>query len=142
MIALGLLVAGAAGAALLERERTETRALKLDPGRPQIDVRFVPDPEPPKECEVWLHNDNTVDGLFVAQILGEVFRVPQQRAFQVMMAAHRQGQGLVMVTGDCTRARALVDEANRRASDSPMPPFAVDATRAGFLFSVEERDAD
>jgi len=112
-------------------EGKEALALLREPDpskRFDIDLDFLekPEEEPPKNCEVWLLNDDTVEGFFVLDLLMEVFDLPRDRAFSTMQSAHSHGQGLVLIT-ECNAANGMVDKAKERAaSEYPQLEFLVE----------------
>ena len=75
--------------------------------------------EPPM-YRVLLHNDDYTTMDFVVQVLTEVFFLPEDRAFAVMLLVHHEGKGLC---GTFTRDVAQTKQAqvHRRAADAGFP---------------------
>lgn len=57
----------------------------------------VDEPKDPEQYRVLLHNDPVTPFWFVVQVLEEVWDLPHHQAYQVMMAAHTQGNAIVCV---------------------------------------------
>lgn len=50
--------------------------------------------KPPKQFGVFLLNDDYTTMDFVVEILMDVFRLPENQAFQIMLQIHHSGKGL------------------------------------------------
>ena len=75
---------------------------------------------PPRKYGVFLLNDDYTTMDFVVQVLTEVFFLPEDRAFAVMLLVHHEGKGLC---GTFTRDVAQTKQAqvHRRAADAGFP---------------------
>ena len=75
---------------------------------------------PPRKYGVFLLNDDYTTMDFVVQVLTEVFFLPEDRAFAVMLLVHHEGKGLC---GTFTRDVAQTKQAqvHRRAADAGVP---------------------
>jgi ATP-dependent Clp protease adaptor protein ClpS len=60
-------------------------------------TKVKPKVERPKLWKVILLNDDFTPREFVVQVLKAVFRMNQERAYQVMMTAHRKGACVIAV---------------------------------------------
>ena len=59
-------------------------------------VNEVTPAEPPMYAVI-VYNDATTEGNFAAHVMQEHFGIPRNRAHQIMMAAHRNGQAVVQI---------------------------------------------
>ncbi|MBY0308329.1 MAG: ATP-dependent Clp protease adaptor ClpS, partial [Phycisphaerales bacterium] len=57
-----------------------------------------PASKPLDQYKVLLHNDDVNEMLFVVQTICEIVPMPAQKAFTVMVEAHKSGVALVAVT--------------------------------------------
>lgn len=75
---------------------------------------------PPRKYGVFLLNDDYTTMDFVVQVLTEVFFLPEDRAFAVMLLVHHEGKGLC---GTFTRDVAQTKQAqvHRRAANAGFP---------------------
>ncbi|MGF6147207.1 ATP-dependent Clp protease adapter protein ClpS [Kingella potus] len=75
---------------------------------------------PPRKYGVFLLNDDYTTMDFVVQVLTEVFFLPEDRAFAVMLLVHNEGRGLC---GTYTRDVAQTKQAqvHQRAADAGFP---------------------
>ncbi|WP_315360920.1 ATP-dependent Clp protease adaptor ClpS [Neisseria bacilliformis] len=87
------------------RQSTDENAIKL---------------RPPRKYGVFLLNDDYTTMDFVVQVLTEVFFLPEDRAFAVMLLVHHEGKGLC---GTFNRDVAQTKQAqvHRRAADAGFP---------------------
>lgn len=93
--------------------RSELRRLAADPvgvrganeptggGVPvvQLEIRTRPKPkvEKPKRYRILMLNDDYTPMEFVVHVLQRFFSMPEQRAIEIMLRVHREGQALVGV---------------------------------------------
>jgi ATP-dependent Clp protease adaptor protein ClpS len=61
-------------------------------------ARTPPVSKPLDQYKVLLHNDDVNDMVFVVQSICEIVPMPTQKAFTVMVEAHKSGVALVTVT--------------------------------------------
>lgn len=88
------------------------------------DTNTVPDTKPktkrPRLYKVMLENDDFTPREFVVKVLKTVFRMSDDEAYLIMMAAHQQGNAVVSVyTRDIAESKA--NEATGMAKEAGHP---------------------
>lgn len=89
----------------------------------QLEINLIPVREkiaPPKRYGVFLYNDDYTTMDFVVEILTDIFRLPENRAVDIMLKIHYQGKGLC---GEFTRdiAETKQQQVQSRTSQAGFP---------------------
>jgi ATP-dependent Clp protease adapter protein ClpS len=97
-------------------------------------------PATPPMYAVLLHNDNSTSPDFVVRVLAACFSIEERRAYQIMMAAHNDGQAVVKITSkdlaetQVAASKAMIENASpQRDFFARMAPGG----RCELKFSVE-----